>query len=132
VSAVEPPDPTATAPATPPRLTGIEAAKVHATFGLAVCLCAVAFWFELHRALGGNGLSWAYVFEWPLFAAFAAYMWWTVLHGGRRERRPPKPATVKPEHVAMLAAWQAHLRQMAEDEATGADPSGVTEPPPPT
>jgi hypothetical protein len=31
--------------------------------------------WQFHRALSGNGLSWAYTFEWPLFAAFAVYFW---------------------------------------------------------
>ncbi|HEX7444740.1 MAG TPA: hypothetical protein VF320_12670, partial [Acidimicrobiales bacterium] len=60
----------------PARLTGSEAAKLHVTLAAGLALCAGAFWFEVRRALGGNELSWAYVFEWPLFAAFALYMWW--------------------------------------------------------
>ena len=42
----------------------------------------VAFWgmfwlgdWQLHRALSGNALSWAYVFEWPLFALMGAVFW---------------------------------------------------------
>lgn len=42
----------------------------------------VAFWgmcwlcdWQLHRALGGNGLSWAYTFEWPIFAVMGAIFW---------------------------------------------------------
>ena len=31
--------------------------------------------WQYHRAVGGNGLSWAYTFEWPLFAAFGAVFW---------------------------------------------------------
>ena len=31
--------------------------------------------WQLHRALAGNGLSWAYTFEWPLFACFAVVFW---------------------------------------------------------
>ena len=45
-------------------------------------LMVVSFWgmlwlgdWQLHRALGGNGLSWAYTFEWPLFAGFAVVFW---------------------------------------------------------
>ena len=35
--------------------------------GLAVAelICVTAFIIEVKRALGGNTLSWAYVFEWP-------------------------------------------------------------------
>jgi hypothetical protein len=45
-------------------------------------LMVVCFWgmlwlgdWQLHRALAGNGLSWAYTFEWPLFACFAVVFW---------------------------------------------------------
>jgi hypothetical protein len=45
-------------------------------------LVVAAFWgmlwlgdWQYHRALGGNGLSWAYTFEWPLFAGFAVVFW---------------------------------------------------------
>jgi hypothetical protein len=31
--------------------------------------------WQLHRALSGNELSWAYTFEWPLFAVAGAYFW---------------------------------------------------------
>jgi hypothetical protein len=36
--------------------------------------------WQVHRALAGNELSWAYVFEWPFFAGYAIYMWWRILH----------------------------------------------------
>jgi C4-dicarboxylate-specific signal transduction histidine kinase len=42
----------------------------------------VAFWgmlwlgdWQYHRAMDGNGLSWAYTFEWPLFAVFGVVFW---------------------------------------------------------
>ena len=45
-------------------------------------LMVVTFWgmlwlgdWQLHRALSGNGLSWAYTFEWPLFAGFVVVFW---------------------------------------------------------
>jgi hypothetical protein len=31
--------------------------------------------WQLHRAESGNELSWAYTFEWPLFAGFGLYFW---------------------------------------------------------
>ncbi len=37
-------------------------------------------WWQLERALGGNTLSWAYTFEWPLFAGYAVYVWWQLIH----------------------------------------------------
>jgi len=102
------------------RLTGGEAVRVHLTLVLGLALCAVAFWFEVRRALGGNGLSWAYVFEWPLFAAFAVYMWWNVLHGDRavRRRRVARPGpALDPRYAGMLEAWEAHQRELQASRA---------------
>ena len=117
----------------PLRLHGVEAAKVHVSLLAVLVLCSLAFHFELARALGGNGLSWAYVFEWPLFAAFGGYMWWTVLHGGRSSRRNgrnpvtrPTPDKLDPKYAGMLEAWQAHQRdlQASQAEAEGRDVPG--------
>jgi hypothetical protein len=58
-----------------PRCVGM-----HVT--LLVLLPAFAWltWWQLERALGGNTLSWAYTFEWPLFAVYAIYVWWQLIH----------------------------------------------------
>lgn len=108
----------------PERLRGAAALRLHATLLVGLALCGAAFWIELHRAEGGNALSWAYVFEWPLLAVFAVYMWWKFLHPGRdvaREaararRRPPKPV-VEPQYQGMLEAWEAHQRDLAARQA---------------
>ena len=81
------------------RLRGADAVRLHLTLGVGLAVCAAAFVFEMSRALGGNTLSWAYVFEWPIFAVFAVYMWWNLLHGqdgARRSRTPPAPASGRP------------------------------------
>ena len=49
-----------------------------AVFVIGVCLAAG--WWQLQRALGGNGQSWAYTVEWPFFAAYAGWTWWKLLH----------------------------------------------------
>ena len=93
------------------RLTRTEAVRAHATLAVGLALCLAAFIFEIKRALGGNSLSWAYVFEWPLLGAFAVYMWWKVLHPDTEEARSKHGHTSRsldPEFDGMLAAWQAH------------------------
>ncbi|HTU04948.1 MAG TPA: hypothetical protein VMG13_05290 [Trebonia sp.] len=57
-------------------------------------LMVVAFWgmlwlgdWQLHRALSGNALSWAYTFEWPLFAGFAVVFWARTIRDEFRIRR---------------------------------------------
>jgi hypothetical protein len=120
-------------PAPSGRLTGSDAARAHLTLVLGLAVCVTAFWFELHRALSGNGLSWASVFEWPMFAVFAVYMWWNVLNGGRavRRRRPTRPGpSLDPRYTGMLEAWEAHQRELQaswaapEPPEPGADTSG--------
>ncbi len=94
---------------------------------------ALCVW-QLNRALGGNELSWAYVFEWPLFAGYAVYMWWRLLHerpaatadappgdtGGagavRKDARREDDRSEDPE----LAAYNDYLARLAEqDRASG-------------
>ena len=65
------------------------ALKLHAVLLIVVpAFMALCIW-QVHRALGGNSLSWAYVFEWPLFAGYAVYMWWRIVHEAEEERPPP-------------------------------------------
>ena len=54
--------------------------------GLTVCtwvlvpaFLAMCYW-QVTRALDGNSLSWAYVFEWPIFAGYIVHVWWKLLH----------------------------------------------------
>ncbi len=47
-----------------------------------VPFCLVAAWWQLQRARSGNFLSWAYTFEWPVFAIVAGIMWWQLVHRG--------------------------------------------------
>jgi hypothetical protein len=40
--------------------------------------------WQFHRAMGGNALSWAYTFEWPVFAVFGVVFWAkTILDEGK-------------------------------------------------
>ncbi len=61
-----------------------------------------------------------YVFEWPLFAAFAVYMWWNLLQGHDRVRRPPAPrsggATASPPDDE-LEAWNRYVLSLEADRA---------------
>jgi len=47
--------------------------------------------WQFHRALAGNGLSWAYTFEWPLFAVFAVVFWAKTIRDEFRIRRGEIP-----------------------------------------
>lgn len=40
-----------------------------------VCGFLALGWWQIGRAASGNALSWAYAFEWPVFAGFVVFMW---------------------------------------------------------
>jgi len=64
-----------------PRWLGWHAFAVAAVVGM--------LWlgdWQFHRAESGNGLSWAYTFEWPIFAVFAVVFWAKTI---RDELKPP-------------------------------------------
>ena len=42
--------------------------------------CALAGWWQATRALAGNGLSWVYSVEWPIFSLIAIAGWWQLVH----------------------------------------------------
>jgi len=69
--------------------------------------------WQLHRALAGNGLSWAYTFEWPIFAVFALVFWAKTI---RDEFRPPAAAG-QPDIALPAGAYPA---------AAGATAAGAT------
>lgn len=56
------------------------ALALHLAVVIAVPTCALATWWQLGRAISGNALSWAYIFEWPAFAGLAVWAWWVLLH----------------------------------------------------
>jgi hypothetical protein len=45
-----------------------------------VPFCVLATWWQITRAEDGNGLSYLYTFEWPVFAIVGVYFWWQFLH----------------------------------------------------
>jgi hypothetical protein len=89
---------------------------------MGLALCAAAFWFELSRALGGNALSWAYVFEWPLLGAFAVYMWRQLLHPERDNRLNRKVKTLDPSFSGMLERWEESRDDL--EKSRGSDGEG--------
>jgi DNA-binding transcriptional regulator of glucitol operon len=112
------------------------ALKLHAVILVVVPACLALCAWQISRALGGNSLSWAYVFEWPLFAAYAIYMWWRFVHekpespdtvgsengyvdGAPRSQAGPRDAKSSQEE-AELAAYNDYLARLAErDRAAG-------------
>lgn len=48
---------------------------VHAALIVVCTAFGFLAWWQIGRAAGGNALSWAYAFEWPLFALCAIALW---------------------------------------------------------
>lgn len=71
---------------------------MHVTLLIVLPVFAWLTWWQLGRALGGNTLSWAYTFEWPLFAGYAVYVWWQLIHdrGARRSGVDGRPDSASP------------------------------------
>ena len=67
--------------------------------------------WQLHRAEAGNGLSWAYTFEWPLLAIFVVVFWVKTI---RDEIHPPAPTTWQEE--AGLAARARRSSEAGEPD----------------
>jgi hypothetical protein len=67
---------------------------LHSEFLLLVAGCLAATWWQLTRALAGNGLSWFYTVEWPAFACLGIFGWWHLIHEDAeayRARKHPPP-----------------------------------------
>jgi hypothetical protein len=93
-------------------------------------LMVVAFWgmlwlgdWQFHRALAGNGLSWAYTFEWPLFAVFAVVFWVKTIRDEFRIRRgempDPRAAAAEDLPAGVASAVQAIGAVQAAGAASG-------------
>ena len=112
-----------------PRWLGWHLAMVVSVAGM----LALGYW-QLRRAQEGNALSWAYTFEWPIFAVFAVVFWGKTIRdefhppqagdapgraglaaGGARAAGPagPEPGQAEPEDED-LAAYNAYLARLQE------------------
>jgi DNA-binding transcriptional regulator of glucitol operon len=57
--------------------------------------CLFAGWWQVHRALSGNLISYFYSLEWPLFAVLGVLAWWQLVHDVRLETEYDKPSRVR-------------------------------------
>jgi DNA-binding transcriptional regulator of glucitol operon len=73
--------------------------------------------WQLHRAESGNELSWAYTFEWPLFAIFGVYFWAKTLRDELRSQAqdgapPAAEATGEPQAADNTDANAAYVERL--------------------
>jgi hypothetical protein len=93
---------------------------MHVALVILVPTCAALCDWQVHRALSGNTLSWAYVFEWPFFAGYGTYVWWKLVHDqmgepdGAATGATPSPrageAAAEPDEE--LAAYNRYLAKL--------------------
>ena len=78
---------------------------------LFVPFCIAATWWQITRAEDGNGLSYLYTFEWPVFAIVGIYFWWQFLHtdydavglkGMRNQAAPTATSDVENDPAKLL------------------------------
>ena len=96
-------------------------------------LMVVSFWgmlwlgdWQLHRALAGNGLSWAYTFEWPLFAGFAVVFWARTIRDEFRIKRNGGEVPVEPDATSAAGLPDGLGARQVEEPPDDADDEELT------
>jgi hypothetical protein len=70
---------------------------LHLAFLVIAAGCSIAAWWQVHRAMAGNTLSYLYSVEWPAFIVVAGIGWWQMFHD-------------TPEDIAQRKAHHARAR----------------------
>jgi hypothetical protein len=96
-----------------PRWLGWHLLVVAAVFGM----LALGDW-QFRRAVSGNALSWAYTFEWPIFAIFAIVFWAKTI---RDEFHPPVRSGPGPDDVALPGGGPRHEAGVSAAGRTAGD-----------
>jgi aminoglycoside phosphotransferase (APT) family kinase protein len=91
--------------------------RLHVGVVLAASICVSACWIEVIRALDGNSLSWAYVFEWPLLCGYGIHMWRRLVREERGQHRAAPPRASDDDDAA-LEAWNRYLAELHAADAT--------------
>ena len=109
------------------------AMKLHVAVLIWVPACLIAGWWQVNRAFDGNGLSYLYSVEWPVFAIVGVWMWWSLIHtdpesvGARAQRRQeqaqaraglsaPAPQRRREDEDEALAAYNDRLARLAAED----------------
>ncbi len=91
----------------------------HALALVLVCgMLALGYW-QYRRAMEGNALSWAYTFEWPIFAIFGVVFWAKTI---RDEFAPPGTDDVPDRADLTMVAGVGDAARPLPGGAAGAGP----------
>ena len=94
--------------------TSGRAVSLHVALIVFVPACVALTWWQASRALDGNTLSWVYTFEWPIFAGYATYMWWKLVHDEPAPRARSEAPEDEPDEDL-----DAYNRYLADLNASG-------------
>jgi DNA-binding transcriptional regulator of glucitol operon len=102
---------------------------LHLVLAIWLCLCAIAAWWQVGRAINGSTLSYFYAIEWPVFGIFGVLGWYALLNldkvtehdeQSRRDFEEMKRAEARAIREAhaddedpVLAAYNDHLANVA-------------------
>jgi len=103
-----------------PRWLGWHLFAVAAVAGM----CWLGDW-QFRRAMAGNTLSWAYTFEWPIFAIFGVVFWVKTI---RDELHPAAERGTRAAELALPADAAARTPAGDEPETAGHDAGGGAAP----
>jgi hypothetical protein len=94
-----------------------------------VAMCLAAAWWQVGRAIQGNGLSYMYSIEWPAFAVLGVFGWWAMLNMEKvtehqekarrdyedkmREQALAARAASADEEDPTMAAYNDHLAELS-------------------
>jgi hypothetical protein len=74
---------------------------LHFAFIVVASGCLIAAWWQVHRAMAGNTLSYLYSVEWPAFVVVAGIGWWQMFHD------TPEDIAKRKEHHGRVRAASA-------------------------
>jgi hypothetical protein len=114
---------------------------LHLAFLVIAAGCLTAAWWQIHRAMAGNTLSYLYSVEWPAFVVVAGIGWWQMFHDtpediAARKAHHARARAASAEVVARTLPRSAWAITVDSDEVTdrclgaGTAPAELTNPDP--
>lgn len=86
---------------------------LHALFVVVAGGCLIAFWWQVHRAMQGNDLSYLYSVEWPAIAVVVGIGWWQLVHD-------------TPEDIARRSEYHRRMRAASAEVVARTLPRSAT------
>lgn len=104
--------------------TKLRSLGLHLLFVLIAGGCLIAMWWQVHRAMQGNVLSYFYSVEWPAIAIVVGIGWWQLVHDtpediARRTEYHRRMRAASAEVVARTLPRSARALTVGSEEVGG-------------